>query len=291
MAHSDFPTLKILLQTIDDERNDIYLHIDKKARDVDLNIISTWVKKSGLYFTKRLNIYWGHHSIVKCELNMLAQATANDRYSYYHLLSGVDFPLKSQDYIHNFFEGKDLEYVTYFHNDEKGREFDCKIRYYYLFMKYLGRANIEGKGIKKKALRHLNWRNQLLMEWQKNNQIDRRKHYQNIEFVKGDQWFSITDNLARYLLSEKHLIMKMSRFMDGPDEIFVQTIAYNSHFRDKIAGESIREIDWERGSPYQFGYQDLEQLKTSDKLFVRKVSYTADNHEPKLIDGLLENIK
>ena len=115
MAHSDFGALEKLLSALDDVRNDIYLHVDKKSPNVDCDRLRYCVKKAGLFFAKRRNIYWGHSSVVKCEISLLEMATAREHYHYYHLLSGVDFPLKSQDYIHDFFKDKNLEYVTYFY--------------------------------------------------------------------------------------------------------------------------------------------------------------------------------
>lgn len=55
-------------------------------------------------------------------------------YAYYHLLSGQDLPIKSQDYIHQFFEehqGK--EFVGINHGEEF--EWDCrrKMMRYWLF--------------------------------------------------------------------------------------------------------------------------------------------------------------
>ncbi len=287
MAHSNFKSLARLLEAIDDERNDIYLHVDKKAKDFDFNLIRGYVKKSGIFLAPRKKIFWGHTSIVKCELDLLAMATSTDKYQYYHLLSGVDFPLKTQDYIHEYFKDKDLEYVTYFKNGDGGREYLSKVKYYYPFMRILGRADFEGKTFDKKLLRKLRMFNLRYQDRQRANGTDRTKRYSDIEFVKGDQWFSITDDLARYVLSKRKLIAKLFRFTDGPDEFFIQTIAYNSRFKEKIAHEIIREIDWERGSPYEFVYSDIEQLKSSHKLFARKICY---ENQPKLVDELLKNI-
>ena len=103
MAHHQFDFLKELLLALDDERNDIYLHIDQKVPDSDLPDFSHAVQKSNLYLTERLNVHWGGYSQTACELALLKAAVPR-RYAYYHLLSGSDFPLKSQDQIHQFFK-------------------------------------------------------------------------------------------------------------------------------------------------------------------------------------------
>ena len=103
MAHNNFYILERLVKLIDDKRNDIYIHIDKKAGYFDYNYFSNLCKESKVIYIKRKRIYWGGYSQIQCELDLLKAATKN-KYTYYHLLSGVDLPIKNQDYIHEFFE-------------------------------------------------------------------------------------------------------------------------------------------------------------------------------------------
>ena len=64
------------------------------------------------------------------------------------------------------------------------------------------------------------------------------------------------------------------------DEIFLQTILWNSTFRENIflpnseIDSCMREIDWKRGNPYVWGASsdDFKMLTNSDKLFARKFS-------------------
>ncbi len=58
MAHNEFHMLKKLINELDDERNDIYIHIDRKTKRVDKGEITSWAKKSGIFFIHRINIYW-----------------------------------------------------------------------------------------------------------------------------------------------------------------------------------------------------------------------------------------
>jgi len=50
IAHTNFEQLQTLLDLLDDERNDIYLHIDKKARNV---YVST-TERSALNMIERM---------------------------------------------------------------------------------------------------------------------------------------------------------------------------------------------------------------------------------------------
>lgn len=51
---------------------------------------------------KRIDARWGDYSLVEVELSLFREAFNNGEYEYYHLLSGVDLPIKSQNYIHDF---------------------------------------------------------------------------------------------------------------------------------------------------------------------------------------------
>ena len=110
MAHDNFYILEKLIQLIDYDLNDIYIHIDKKAKNFNFNYFRNLVNKSNIYFVKRFNVRWGGYSIVEAELELLNKAIKGE-YEYYHIISGVDLPLKSQEYIHKFF------------NANRGKEF------------------------------------------------------------------------------------------------------------------------------------------------------------------------
>lgn len=121
IAHNNFYILKKLIALIDDERNDIYIHIDKKTKNFKKDDFMNICKKSQVYFIKRISVYWGDYSQVQCELNLL-KAAIKGNYQYYHLISGVDLPIKSQDYIHDFFDiNNNIEYVRFTDNWDYSR--------------------------------------------------------------------------------------------------------------------------------------------------------------------------
>ena len=66
MAHDDFYILEKLLELIDDKRNDIFLHVDKKSKSFDREKIIKIIKNSNIYFIDRMEINWGGFSQVKC---------------------------------------------------------------------------------------------------------------------------------------------------------------------------------------------------------------------------------
>lgn len=103
LAHKSDYVLNSLLRLIDDERNDIFIHMDKRNRKYNESKTCSVVKKATIKHCERWKCAWGGYSLVKAELSLLELATKSGNYSYYHLLSGQDLPIKSQDEIHNFF--------------------------------------------------------------------------------------------------------------------------------------------------------------------------------------------
>ena len=59
MCHKCDDTLKYSLKSIDDERNDVYIHVDKKTKNFDFELVKSYLKKSRLFFTKRIKVVWG----------------------------------------------------------------------------------------------------------------------------------------------------------------------------------------------------------------------------------------
>lgn len=113
IAHNEYPVLEVLLSMLDDERNDIYLHIDKRATELFQQIKKVKMQKAGFYLIENpIKVYWGDISQVQVEYLLFETALSHGPYAYYHLLSGTDLPIKSQDYIHAFFQqnaGKELK--------------------------------------------------------------------------------------------------------------------------------------------------------------------------------------
>lgn len=99
-AHHQFDLLEKLLRLLDDERNDIYIHIGVGV-DYERAKFEKCVKKSGIFFVDPVKESWGGYSQIESELHLFEVAAENS-YAYYHLLSGVDLPLKTQDEIHAF---------------------------------------------------------------------------------------------------------------------------------------------------------------------------------------------
>lgn len=284
MAHNNFEILERLIELLDDKRNDIYIHINKRAGWIDYDRFRRRAENSRLYFIKRTNTKWGGYSQIKCILSLLRSATEKG-YDYYHYLSGVDLPLKSQDDIHAFFERNTGREFVHFDNKVCRKSYMDRIRYYYFFQdrpnSRLGRLMI--KCIHKSMLMV-----------QKVLGVDRLKN-NKLQIQKGADWFSITDSLARYILSEEDLIERMFKYTSLGVEMFIQTLVWNSDFKDRLYDKGynnnyracMRYIDWKRGKPYVWRLEDYDKLIHSDYLFARKFDYQTD---PQIVEKIYRTI-
>ncbi|MER2227469.1 MAG: beta-1,6-N-acetylglucosaminyltransferase [Carnobacterium sp.] len=283
IAHNEFDILKSLIEVLDDERNDIYIHIDLKSKLSEKEQRKFTVNKSSIYFINRTSINWGGYSQIQCEIELLKAATKKT-YSYYHLLSGVDFPLKNQNEIHNFFEKNQGKEFVHFDRKSIQKSTLNRIEFYYFLQDNVFFSKNKWTGFIRRKI------NSLIIYIQKKIKINRLIS-NDITYMKGANWFSITNEFATYVVSKENWISKTFRNTLCADEMFLQTLLYNSKFKNNLYFKKLnndylsimRYIDWEKGNPYTWRAEDFNILKESPYLFARKFSSRIDS---KIIDDL-----
>ena len=266
MTHGQFDQLKKLILLLDDPRNDIYVHVDAKSHDFNQDQFNNLTKKAGLFFIKRKRVTWGAFSQVNCELRLLKTATKT-YHNFYHLLSGADLPIKSQDKIHNYFEeNSETEFLSIHEGVMETKNYRDRIQVYHFLQGLVGNKKSDSIVFK------IEWG---LLKLQELLNVDRLKKT-NLVFQKGTNWFSITHKLAQYVVSEAPQIRKGYKWTKCADEVFLHTLAWNSQFRDRIQSDSKRMIDWKRGRPYTFRLDDFDALMNSPCFWARKFNEDID---------------
>lgn len=111
-AHKCDEMLLTLLRMLDVPWNDIFIHMDSKNTDYQPETVECRMKYAKVFHAKRHSVVWGGVSQVKAELVLLKTAVAHGPYQHYHLISGVDLPIQTQEDIRAFFEANpDREFV------------------------------------------------------------------------------------------------------------------------------------------------------------------------------------
>lgn len=283
MCHNDFYILEKSLELLDNENFDFYIHVDSKANTFDFSKISKIIKKGKIIFTKRINVTWGTYSQIETELLLIKEALKHEDYLYLHLISGSDLPIKKSNDILEYFETNyPLEFIGY--NDFNGinEHMANRIRYFH-FIQENFKYDSEAKD---NYIKNINL--------QKKVGVNRIEN-ENFQLRVGANWFSITSELAKFVISQEPLIKSMFSYGYCADELFLQSIVYNSPFFKNVCKQyendnenCKRLIDWKRGNPYIFKKNDYEEIMNSTAMFARKFSTSED---VEIIDLIYNKIK
>lgn len=271
VAHNHFDILEKTIRFLDSSHADFFIHVDKKYSNVNFEKIKSTSKKSQIYFVPSINIQWGGYSQIKCTLSLLEEAYKN-HYDFYYLLSGVDFPIKSKKYIEDFTEKNlDKNFVD-FENDKIFEQYLNRIQYYYIFQD----ININNYKLKK-ILTSLDNK---LVTIQKLLHIKRISNDMLPYIQKGCNWFAINKCLVNKIIRNSNLIHHLCKYSRCADEIFLQTMVLYFNLENTIykyrrknnSANALHYIDWNRGTPYIFEENDVEELLNApeDCLFARK---------------------
>ena len=274
LVHTNFGQFRKLLTLLDDPRNDIYVHVDGKASFHPEKWKEACRVSKLVFIEPRKKVYWGGVNSMRCELALLKKAVAGGPYSYYHLLSGMDLPLKDQNTVHAFFEKHEgKEFIDFWEMDGDIYE---RVRYYTLFPE--GERNF---------LTH--FINGLFKDIQKAAGLGINR---DVDFHFSSVWFSITEPLARYIISKEEWLEKVFSHTSNCDELFLATVVWNSPFRQNLYSSEVaknhavnlsnmRFIDWSRGGscrhPWTFRLEDWDLLMSVPHFWARKFDESADS--------------
>lgn len=269
LAHNQEDLLIKLVQSLDISDNDIYVHIDQRST-LNKNRISESVSQATIQFVDRVKVEWGGYSMIVATMILLKAATKT-HHIYYHLLSGVDLPLKNIKEINAFYEdnaGK--EFIRFFDKDKCDSEYDVRYGYKSYFRDKCGKTHNVWLAI-----------NNILFLGQKIFHIYDKSLKDS--FYMGSQFWDITEPFALALLENEDDFRKKYRFASVSDEIFVQTFIRKTPFWNNLWKQctpegngmegNMRFIDFSdeyKGSPHTININDVDTLLKTGLNFARK---------------------
>lgn len=277
MATGHYEELCELLKALDYIDNDIYVHIDAKDSNIPKRKLETCCCQSNLFFIPRIKVTWGGSSQIDCIL-LLLKCAVKKEYSFMHLLSGVDYPVYSQEVIHAFFSEHEGENFIHKRLDAYNTpNFRMRYEQFHLLQDVL-------VGKKRNFFKYLDF---LSCYIQKIIGV-RRFHKQNMAL--SSTWFSISSELAKYLVSKSDQIHKKYLFTYCCDEVFLLSEILDTKFVDTLSSyDYLRFLEWHRfskrdTSPRALTINDYEKIMSSNCFFIRKI------HFPKSY-SLIEKLK
>lgn len=272
MAHTNFQQLTQLLKALDHPRNALYIHVDRKVKHYPKQQLLQTCLHASVTFTDRLHVSWGGFSQIKVELLLFQKAFDNGPYAYYHLLSGLDYPLRPISEIlaffdahqgYNFVEVNDNKQVTH------PKRFELRYAQYHLLQDTFGMKH-------KTFFKYLDFGSCLIQRFLG---IQRSK---NISMKSGANWVSITNELVAYLLTNKPKIRHLFKKSYCCDELFIPTLIWPTKFMatlyhngDSTASLRYADYRWIDGqsTPKTLDITDFDRIQASQRLFGRKFRY------------------
>jgi hypothetical protein len=249
---------------------DFYIHVDAKF---SIESHAEVAKIPNVYLiNNRVDVQWAAFSTIQAELNGLQEILDSARtYDFISLMSGQDYPIKTVDYMHEFFERKKgkllLKYRAFFGEWEEGMN---RVNRYHL-------TDFKFKG-------------QYFLERLINKLVKRTDQPKGMKFYGSSMFWVISPEAAEYVLLTVDRDPKMKRFFKfswAPDEFLFQTILLNSPFAGQVINENCHYYKHppQTPSPKTFDLSDFNDIIASDRLYARKFDMSKS---PELFDNIDE---
>ena len=286
MAHNQEQLLIKLIEMLDDVDNDIYIHLDKKS-NISSKHLSIVAQKARVIFTKRINVEWGGYSQIEATIILLKEALKS-KHIYYHMLAGVDLPIKNIHEINAFYnKNSGKQFIRFFSEKKANEEYNKRYGFKNIFRDKFGKRNSVWKVLNKvtfTAQKILNIRDGSLDE----------------KFFLGASSWDITEELAKDIIKHEKEIEKSYKWTSCCDEVFLQTFIYKTKYWEQLwvpyskegngMMANMRFIDFadeHRGSPHTIQKNDIEMLMESGLNFARKFDMKYED----AIEELEKNLK
>lgn len=281
------------------EKFDMYIHVDAKS-DIAPFIEELKDNNQVTFVKNRKKVFWGGYNAVEATFELLRTALASEKkYDYFVLLQNLDYPIRSNSYIEDFFirnngiefirgcriaHTKDWHYGRKYkiynkRDDEFYLKKHSKIRMYmhYIRMRLCSITTIFSNGVIKE-----------------NNE--------SFEIYYGAAQWGITRSCGEYLLKFEKTHPKFNNRMKKiqfPDEEYFHTVVHNSEFKYKCVKYDEPEqrwlVNWRNLHYFEmpkeitvFEEKDFEKIIKQEALFIRKVKSGISD---KLLDKIDERIK
>ncbi len=274
IAHKNPRQLNRLIHRLSDGKSEFFLHIDKKVDISQFQSIAE-VNKS-IHFLNRFDAAWGSYGTIKPFLDGL-QAVRDSPIGFDRviLLSGQDYPIKSNRDIDEFFERSPKSvFLNYFPIPDYERWPGNDRGGLYRVDKYYFGA----QWYKHFASKTINLISKLFPA------LTRTTPYGMKPFI-GQTWWILDSYAVDYILDFHNSHPEYIKFHKNTfvaDEMFVQMIVGNStdeRLLQSIENNEKRFTIWKDitdAHPKILKKEDFEAIKASDDLFARKFDDEAD---------------
>lgn len=259
-----------LVDQLDDEEVYFCIHVDKNSE------ISIPPRKRNIFIAEdddRVAIRWGDMGIVTATLKLMSIALQNGTFDYIALLSGQDFPIKSNAYIKDFLQlHSGANYIDIStESDSYYKRMLKRVALYY--PKWMLSGSFFAKAAKKLYC-------VITGGWNHTFRLFRRELPCGLTFAYGSSWWVLTGESVKWMLSFVKDHGEIRAFFDStlvPDECFFQMLFLSSPYVGTNE-ENLTYVEWEdnRNHPRVFRKADIPMLLEKPQLFARKFDVNVD---------------
>lgn len=309
LAHKNPAQITRMIQRLDCPEARFYINIDAPVELAPFQAALAGNPRC-IFLTgsQRLNTMWGHVNAVKAALVGIAQILADRRTGYTILVSGQDYPLKSNAYIKQFYQdnyGKNfiecfplpvtpqtepsihggLARESWIHPEYGSNGGMNRLNHYTFFLSTKREDNVSIPPIFSSAFwtpRKMRYALGLLRRQPANfsRLLAKRRLPAGLKPYAGSQWWALPHETIVFLnryVKEKPEFLKFNDFTLLSDEIFFQTVVANNF--TNIA-PPVTYVNFTRPTgpwPATFVAADVAELAASPCLYARKFDADQDS--------------
>jgi len=254
----------------------VSIHYDARSNAANYQRIqAAFAGNDTVVFAHRVKCGWGEWSLVQATLNAVKAAeSAFSDATHFYMVSGDCMPIKSAEYVHEFLDGQDVDYIEsfdYFKSDwiKTGMKEERLIYRHYLNER------------KHKSLFYAALEVQKRLGWKRDVPKD-------LEIMVGSQWWCLrrkTIEAILGLLKKRRDIVRFFRTTWIPDETFFQTLVRHLVPHAEINPRTLTFLMFsDYGMPVTFYNDQYDMLLAQDFMFARKISSEAIELKSRLGD-------
>jgi len=260
LAHKNPEQLEMLILALQHPSFHIFIHVDAKVDQSKFEYLKKYPNVR--FIKKRTKIYWAGYGTIQGTLNGFEEIIPLN-FDYINVLSAQCYPIKTPEYIYDFFKGNaGTEFITCESIEDTWKEAASRVENYHLI-----NLRIPGKYRLEKIITAV---------------LPKRKPPFGFKMVGRANWFSLTNKAADFVLQFQKRHRSWVRYFKlcwGADEFFFSSILYNTSFKNNIK-PNLTYVDWsvveEKGHPKILDSADFDKIMHSDKLFARKFDIKRD---------------
>jgi Core-2/I-Branching enzyme len=254
-----------LVRALHTDNTAFFVHVDKKSgTDVYEKSVRGVRDLPRVVFLERHTCHWGGFGHVRATLKGIDEIFQHSmEIDYVFLLTGQDYPIKSNKAIEEFLLASDGQ-------------------------SYLGYSSLPSPrwsprgGLDRIERWHLR-------AYGFHVALPRPRRFpEGLRPFGGGAYWCLSGAAVRHVhefVKKRPDYVKFFRHVDIPDELFFHTIILNSAHRERVVNDNLRYIDWTKGpSPAILTTADFDELVRSSKLFARKFDTTVDAEVLDMID-------